>query len=110
MLVFRVPGREVEVAGLSSLSREAAGLSSLSRCHRVSIFWLVSCCRRSHPGRVHASINSVGNNSSEEPMLIAKYDYLAREPGELNLTKNEKLLLLDDSRTWWKVCKWERAY
>ena len=40
---------------------------------------------------------------AEEQTVIAKYDYCAENPQELNIKKNEKLILLDDSRGWWKV-------
>ena len=35
--------------------------------------------------------------------MIAKYDYQAQDSQELDIKKNEKLLLLDDSKHWWKV-------
>jgi hypothetical protein len=40
---------------------------------------------------------------SEEVYVIAKYDYQAAGPQELDLKKNERLVLLDDSMHWWKV-------
>ncbi|XP_013419624.1 cytoplasmic protein NCK2 [Lingula anatina] len=40
---------------------------------------------------------------AEEVMVIAKYDYQAQDGQELDIKKNEKLILLDDSKTWWKV-------
>lgn len=39
----------------------------------------------------------------ENCYLIAKYDYTAKGPQELDLKKNERLTLLDDSKPWWKV-------
>ena len=39
----------------------------------------------------------------EEVYVIAKYDYTAQDSQELDIRKNEKLLLLDDSKHWWKV-------
>jgi NCK adaptor protein len=36
-------------------------------------------------------------------IVIAKYDYTAQGNQELDLKKNEKLILLDDSKHWWKV-------
>lgn len=41
--------------------------------------------------------------SSEEVFLVAKYDYTAQGSQELDLKKNERLTLLDDSKHWWKV-------
>jgi hypothetical protein len=35
--------------------------------------------------------------------VVAKYDYAAQGPQELDLRKNERYLLLDDSKHWWKV-------
>lgn len=35
--------------------------------------------------------------------MVAKYDYAAQGPQELDLRKNERYLLLDDSKHWWKV-------
>lgn len=35
--------------------------------------------------------------------MVAKYDYQAAGPQELDLKKNERLVLLDDSMHWWKV-------
>lgn len=39
----------------------------------------------------------------EEIYVIAKYDYKAQDENELQIKKNEKLVLLDDSKQWWKV-------
>ena len=36
-------------------------------------------------------------------MVVAKYDYKAKDTQELDITKNEKLVLLDDSKHWWMV-------
>lgn len=36
-------------------------------------------------------------------IVVAKYDYQAGGPQELDLKKNERLILLDDSMHWWKV-------
>lgn len=40
---------------------------------------------------------------AEEITVIAKYDYKAENGQELDIKKHEKLVLLDDSREWWKV-------
>lgn len=48
-----------------------------------------------------------GNNSNHatptEPYVIAKYDYDSQGPQELSIRKGDRLLLLDDSRHWWRV-------
>jgi NCK adaptor protein 2 len=35
--------------------------------------------------------------------VVAKYDYAAQSAQELHLRKNERYMLLDDSKTWWRV-------
>ncbi|ELU02983.1 hypothetical protein CAPTEDRAFT_176611, partial [Capitella teleta] len=42
---------------------------------------------------------------SEVIQVVAKYDYSAADDQELDIKKNEKLILLDDSKRWWKVQK-----
>ncbi|XP_027020461.1 cytoplasmic protein NCK2a [Tachysurus fulvidraco] len=40
---------------------------------------------------------------TEEVIVIAKWDYNAQQDQELDIRKNERLWLLDDSKTWWRV-------
>lgn len=40
---------------------------------------------------------------TEEVIVIAKWDYTAQQDQELDIKKNERLWLLDDSKTWWRV-------
>ncbi|CAH2223231.1 cytoplasmic NCK2 [Pelobates cultripes] len=40
---------------------------------------------------------------TEEVIVIAKWDYTAQQDQELAIKKNERLWLLDDSKTWWRV-------
>ena len=40
---------------------------------------------------------------TEEVIVVAKWDYTAQQDQELDIRKNERLLLLDDSKTWWRV-------
>lgn len=35
--------------------------------------------------------------------VVAKYDYTAQGAQELDLRKNERYVLLDDSKHWWRV-------
>ena len=39
----------------------------------------------------------------EETAVIAKYDYTAENGQELSIKKSERLLLLDNSKDWWRV-------
>ncbi|UYV65052.1 NCK2 [Cordylochernes scorpioides] len=41
--------------------------------------------------------------NGEEIYVVAKYDYAAQGAQELDIKKNERLILLDDSKHWWKV-------
>ena len=38
-----------------------------------------------------------------DEIVIAKYNYNSQENQELTITKNERLLLIDDTCLWWKV-------
>ncbi|XP_062303373.1 cytoplasmic protein NCK2-like [Osmerus eperlanus] len=40
---------------------------------------------------------------TEEVIVVAKWDYTAQQDQELDIRKNERLWLLDDSKTWWRV-------
>ncbi|KAG7270196.1 hypothetical protein CRUP_016030 [Coryphaenoides rupestris] len=40
---------------------------------------------------------------TEEVIVVAKWDYTAQQEQELDIRKNERLHLLDDSKTWWRV-------
>ncbi|XP_042350750.1 cytoplasmic protein NCK2-like [Plectropomus leopardus] len=40
---------------------------------------------------------------TEEVIVVAKWDYTAQQDQELDIRKNERLFLLDDSKTWWRV-------
>ncbi len=40
---------------------------------------------------------------TEEVIVVAKWDYTAQQEQELDIRKNERLFLLDDTKTWWRV-------
>ncbi|XP_076100090.1 cytoplasmic protein NCK2-like isoform X1 [Mytilus galloprovincialis] len=42
-------------------------------------------------------------NEEGQQVVVAKYDYKAENAQELDIRKHEKLVLLDDTREWWKV-------
>ena len=46
---------------------------------------------------------NVGSMGDTEVFVIAKYDYKAENSKELDIKKNEKLILVDDTREWWMV-------
>ncbi|KAK9510490.1 hypothetical protein O3M35_005268 [Rhynocoris fuscipes] len=51
-----------------------------------------------------AAMRPQGKSSQEDGCyVVAKYDYAAQGPQELDLRKNERYLLLDDSKHWWRV-------
>lgn len=43
------------------------------------------------------------SNQGDNCYVIAKYDYVVQSAQELDLRKNDRYLLLDDSKHWWKV-------
>ncbi|KAL5280545.1 NCK2 family protein [Megaselia abdita] len=44
-----------------------------------------------------------GKTQEDVCYVVAKYDYAAQGAQELDLRKNERYLLLDDSKHWWRV-------
>ncbi|KAM7300897.1 hypothetical protein ISCGN_016476 [Ixodes scapularis] len=54
-------------------------------------------------------IGSAGK-PGEEAYVVAKYDYTAQGSQELSLRKHERLVLLDDSKHWWKVQNGQRQW
>lgn len=60
------------------------------------------------PKKLSASTQMAGNmknNKAQEDVcyVIAKYDYAAQGTQELDLRKNDRYMLLDDSKHWWRV-------
>ncbi|XP_015925212.1 SH2/SH3 adapter protein dreadlocks [Parasteatoda tepidariorum] len=47
--------------------------------------------------------NNKSGKTMEEVYVVAKYDYEAQGGQELDIKKHERLVLLDDSKHWWKV-------
>jgi len=45
----------------------------------------------------------MGSGIEERIYVVAKYDYIAQGNQELDMKRNERLLLLDDSKHWWRV-------
>ncbi len=50
-------------------------------------------------------MNSNNTNNNNNAILIAKFDYESKESNELDLKKNERLILIDNSKNWWLVKK-----
>jgi len=49
-------------------------------------------------------MGSSGGGVGDEPQyVVAKYDYIAQGNQELDMKRNERLLLIDDSKHWWRV-------
>lgn len=45
----------------------------------------------------------MGSGPDESQYVVAKYDYVAQGNQELDMRRHERLLLLDDSKHWWRV-------
>ncbi|GFR95992.1 cytoplasmic protein NCK2 [Elysia marginata] len=50
-----------------------------------------------------ASVGMAEGQQQEPTQLVAKYEYRAENSQELTMRKGERLLLVDDSKDWWKV-------
>uniref|UniRef100_A0A6M2DTK0 Putative adaptor protein nck/dock n=1 Tax=Xenopsylla cheopis TaxID=163159 RepID=A0A6M2DTK0_XENCH len=60
---------------------------------------------RAPPPVHHMAANMRHGKTNQEDVcyVVAKYDYAAQGSQELDLRKNERYLLLDDSKHWWRV-------
>lgn len=54
-------------------------------------------------GQLMAGNMKHGKSQEDVCYVVAKYDYAAQGAQELDLRKNERYLLLDDSKHWWRV-------
>uniref|UniRef100_A0A1A9UPK8 Cytoplasmic protein NCK1 n=1 Tax=Glossina austeni TaxID=7395 RepID=A0A1A9UPK8_GLOAU len=56
-------------------------------------------------GGLQSMAGNMKHGKSQEDVcyVVAKYDYAAQGAQELDLRKNERYLLLDDSKHWWRV-------
>lgn len=52
---------------------------------------------------IHIPLSLFPVRMTEEAIVIAKFDYIAQQDQELDIKKNERLFLLDDSQSWWQV-------
>ena len=52
-------------------------------------------------------LNLNTNLSLTNTILIAKFDYESKESHELGLKKNDRLILIDNTKNWWLVKKFE---
>lgn len=48
-------------------------------------------------------MSGASNMGDTDQWVIAKYDYKAENSKELDMKKNEKLILVDDTKEWWMV-------
>ena len=48
-------------------------------------------------------MGSTSANNDERQFVLAKYDYIAQGNQELDMKRNERLLLIDDTKHWWRV-------
>ncbi|XP_012943236.1 cytoplasmic protein NCK2 [Aplysia californica] len=56
-----------------------------------------------HLHRHHRSGVSSMAEGPQETQLVAKYDYKAENSQELSMRKGDRLVLVDDTKDWWKV-------
>lgn len=65
----------------------------------INLYCIVDFSNVNHSSRMPAATM----NEENQQVVIAKYDYKAENGQELDIKKNERLVLLDDTREWWKV-------
>lgn len=58
-----------------------------------------------HETNTSLSSSNNSNAKQSEIVLVAKFDYDSKEANELSLKKNERLILIDNSKSWWLVKK-----
>ncbi|EDW13056.1 uncharacterized protein Dmoj_GI21852, isoform C [Drosophila mojavensis] len=61
-----------------------------------------SSCSNAGPQSMAGNMKH-GKSQEDVCYVVAKYDYAAQGAQELDLRKNERYLLLDDSKHWWRV-------
>ncbi|KAH8282057.1 hypothetical protein KR054_005210 [Drosophila jambulina] len=119
-----VPGSPAHHQRHSSLSQQQLHhrtLSTASTCsaqHKSVTFGQPALDCGNGSGSGNSSSGSAAGNAGTQPMagnmkhgksqedvcyVVAKYDYAAQGAQELDLRKNERYLLLDDSKHWWRV-------
>ena len=91
--------------GLRQTANVVSSTSSSSNNDRLPLAGIFSSAA------VGNSNNNDTKNTSanQESYVIAKYDYQSQGPQELSIKKGDRLLLLDDSRHWWRVLNSEEA-
>lgn len=65
-----------------------------------------NCCKLASPSSKQpqmAGNMKHGKTQDDICYVVAKYDYAAQGTQELDLRKNERYMLLDDSKHWWRV-------
>ncbi|KAH8409506.1 hypothetical protein KR222_007352 [Zaprionus bogoriensis] len=64
-----------------------------------------SCSAAGNAAGPQSMAGNMKHGKSQEDVcyVVAKYDYAAQGAQELDLRKNERYLLLDDSKHWWRV-------
>jgi hypothetical protein len=66
-----------------------------------------SCLAKTLPASLSNGNNLNGSSGNVSCILVAKFDYKAKEENELDLRKSERLVLIDNSKNWWLVRKTE---
>ncbi|XP_055386601.1 cytoplasmic protein NCK1 isoform X2 [Condylostylus longicornis] len=89
--------------------RNPSLVSNYSSSHKIvtfsnnSISDCVNISKIGCGGQLMAGNMKHGKSQEDVCYVVAKYDYAAQGAQELDLRKNERYLLLDDSKHWWRV-------
>ena len=66
---------------------------------------MISASYFSKESSLSPQCNTLQSNNQPPIVLVAKFDYKSKEQQELDLRKNQKLTLIDNSKNWWLVQK-----
>lgn len=71
----------------------------------MEIQTIVETNNNNNNNKINTKMLMNNNNNNNNTILIAKFDYESKESNELDLKKNERLILIDNSKNWWLVKK-----
>ena len=92
---------------LISILKKKGGSKSLDYRNRTVKFvkWANSLPKKRIPSDIPYLVAKMASTSAnqEREFVLAKYDYIAQGNQELDMKRNERLLLIDDTKHWWRV-------
>ena len=103
------PARSTQTPPLARTLRRFSCCVKCVSCSNVNVLTLLSghVCVCVSYSSAHPTLLPLHRGTpwkmTEEVIVVAKWDYTAQQDQELDIRKNERLFLLDDTKTWWRV-------